>query len=68
MLRDTLLTKAFTARTLTAAGILAPQRPDRLARALAVLGRWGTTDGRRVRGFRDPLPRRPSRSSTTAVA
>lgn len=43
MLRDTLSTKAFTARTLAAAGILAPERPDRLALALAALARWGAT-------------------------
>jgi acyl-CoA synthetase (AMP-forming)/AMP-acid ligase II len=43
MLLDTLSTKAFTARTLLGSGILGPTRPDRLARALVALNRWGPT-------------------------
>ena len=43
MLRDTLSTKAHTARTLVASGMFAPVRPDRTARALVALRRWGPT-------------------------
>jgi fatty-acyl-CoA synthase len=43
MLRDTLSTKAHTARTLVASGMFAPVRPDRSARALLALRRWGPT-------------------------
>ena len=43
MLRDILSTKAFTARALMEAGIVARERPDRLARALVALNLWGTT-------------------------
>ena len=43
MLRDTLSTKAHTARTLVASGMFAPVRPDRGARALLTLRRWGPT-------------------------
>jgi fatty-acyl-CoA synthase len=43
MLLDTLSTKAFTARTLVESGVFGPARPDRLARALVALNRWGPT-------------------------
>ncbi|MDX6677604.1 MAG: fatty-acyl-CoA synthase [Solirubrobacteraceae bacterium] len=43
MLRDTLSTRALTARTLAASGMFAPVRPDRAARALLALRRWGPT-------------------------
>jgi acyl-CoA synthetase (AMP-forming)/AMP-acid ligase II len=43
MLLDTLSTKALTARTLVASGVFGPARPDRLARALVALNRWGPT-------------------------
>jgi acyl-CoA synthetase (AMP-forming)/AMP-acid ligase II len=43
MMLDTLSTKAFTARTLVASGIFGPTRPDRLARTLVALNRWGPT-------------------------
>ena len=43
MLRDTLATKAFTARTLIDCGVLRPERPDRTGRALLALKRWGAT-------------------------
>ncbi|MEY2513477.1 MAG: fatty-acyl-CoA synthase [bacterium] len=43
MLRETLSTKAHTARTLVASGMFAPVRPDRSARALVALRRWGPT-------------------------
>jgi acyl-CoA synthetase (AMP-forming)/AMP-acid ligase II len=36
-------TKAYTAWALARAGFLRPERPDRLARLLAILARWGTT-------------------------
>ena len=43
MLLDTLSTKAFTARQLVESGMLAPTRPDRLARIVKVLKEWGPT-------------------------
>ena len=43
MLRETLSTKAHTARTLVASGMFAPVRPDLTARALVALRRWGPT-------------------------
>ena len=43
MLRDTLSTKAFTARQLAESGMFAPTRPDRLARVVKVLRGWGPT-------------------------
>ncbi|MDP1850218.1 MAG: acyl-CoA synthetase [Solirubrobacteraceae bacterium] len=43
MLLDTLSTKAFTARRLAASGMLAPTRPDRLARVVKALRGWGPT-------------------------
>jgi fatty-acyl-CoA synthase len=43
MVLDTLSTKAFTARTLVASGVFGPTRPDRLARTLLALNRWGPT-------------------------
>ena len=43
MLRDTLATKAYTARKLAQSGMFAPGRPDRTARALLALKRWGAT-------------------------
>jgi acyl-CoA synthetase (AMP-forming)/AMP-acid ligase II len=42
-IRSRLADVAFVARTLTQAGIVAPERPDRSVRALAVLRRWGAT-------------------------
>ena len=43
MLRDTLSTKAFTARQLAESGMFAPTRPDRLARVVKALRWWGPT-------------------------
>jgi len=43
MLLDTLSTKAFTARRLAESGMLAPTRPDRLARVVRTLREWGPT-------------------------
>jgi len=43
MLLDTLSTKAFTARWLAESGMLAPTRPDRLARVVRTLREWGPT-------------------------
>ncbi len=43
MLRDTLSTKAFTARRLVESGMLAPTRPDRLARVVKALKERGPT-------------------------
>jgi acyl-CoA synthetase (AMP-forming)/AMP-acid ligase II len=43
VLRDTLSTKAFTARQLAESGMLAPTRPDRLARVVKALRGWGPT-------------------------
>ena len=43
MLRDTLSTKAFTARQLAESGMFAPTRPDRLARVVKTLRGWGPT-------------------------
>ena len=43
MLRDTLSTKAFTARQLAESGMFAPTRPDRLARVVKALRTWGPT-------------------------
>ena len=43
MLRDTLSTKAFTARQLAESGMFAPTRPDRLARVVKALRGWGPT-------------------------
>jgi len=43
MLRDTLATKAYTARKLAESGMFAAERPDRTARALLALKRWGAT-------------------------
>src|SRR4051812_40933203 len=43
MLRDTLATKAFTARKLAQSGVFGAERPDRTARALLALKRWGAT-------------------------
>jgi acyl-CoA synthetase (AMP-forming)/AMP-acid ligase II len=40
---ETLSDKAFTARTLVESGMLAPTRPDRLARAVRALRDWGPT-------------------------
>src|SRR4051812_46691521 len=42
-LRETLSTKAYTARKLVACGMFAPVRPDIAAKALAALRRWGPT-------------------------
>jgi acyl-CoA synthetase (AMP-forming)/AMP-acid ligase II len=41
--REKLAAKAFTARTLIASGMFAPQRPDRVARSLRAIRRWGPT-------------------------
>ena len=38
--------------TLTEAGIIRLQRPDRLLRTAVTLIRWGATPGRRLRGVR----------------
>ncbi|MEA2218127.1 MAG: hypothetical protein QOJ35_753 [Solirubrobacteraceae bacterium] len=56
MLLDTLATKAFTARTLIACGVLRPDRPDRLARTALALRRWGPTPaaGYAVAAIRHP--------------
>ncbi len=43
MLRDTLSTKAFTARRLVESGMFAPTRPDRLAHVVKALKEWGPT-------------------------
>jgi fatty-acyl-CoA synthase len=43
MLRETMSTKAYTARKLVECGMFAPARPDRVARALVALRRWGAT-------------------------
>jgi len=43
MLLDTLSTKAFTAWALAESGMLAPTRPDRLARIVKALRDWGPT-------------------------
>lgn len=43
MLLDTLSAKAFTARRLVESGMLAPTRPDRLARVVKALRDWGPT-------------------------
>jgi acyl-CoA synthetase (AMP-forming)/AMP-acid ligase II len=43
MLRETMSTKAYTARKLVECGMFAPGRPDRVARALVALRRWGAT-------------------------
>jgi len=43
VLLDTLSTKAFTARRLAESGMLAPTRPDRLARVVKALRAWGPT-------------------------
>ncbi len=43
MRRDRLATKAFTARTLIATGMFAPNRPNRVARSLQTLRQWGAT-------------------------
>ncbi|MDP2711410.1 MAG: AMP-binding protein [Solirubrobacteraceae bacterium] len=40
---DSLSTKAFTARQLVECGMLAPTRPDRLARTVLALKDWGPT-------------------------
>ena len=40
---ERLATKAFTARTLLAAGMFAPNRPNRTARSLQALKQWGAT-------------------------
>jgi len=40
---DALADQAFLARTLISAGIVAPGRPDRVARAVMALGKWGKT-------------------------
>jgi acyl-CoA synthetase (AMP-forming)/AMP-acid ligase II len=56
MLLDTLATKAFTARTLIESGMLRPERPDRLARIVTTLRRWGPTaaGGYAVAAIRQP--------------
>lgn len=56
MLRDTLATKAFTARTLIDAGMLRPAGPRKLARTVAELRRWGPTTaaGYAVAAIHDP--------------
>ena len=41
--REKLATKAFSLRTLLGAGVYRPERPDRVARTLAALHRWGPT-------------------------
>jgi acyl-CoA synthetase (AMP-forming)/AMP-acid ligase II len=41
--REKLAEKAFSLRTLVSAGVYRPERPDRAARALAALYRWGPT-------------------------
>jgi acyl-CoA synthetase (AMP-forming)/AMP-acid ligase II len=43
MILDTLSTKAFTVRTLVECGMLAPARPDKLARAVKAIRDWGPT-------------------------
>ncbi|MCW2954618.1 MAG: AMP-dependent synthetase and ligase [Conexibacter sp.] len=43
VVNDRLLQRAHVATTLLRSGFLAPMRPDRLARALYGLRRWGTT-------------------------
>jgi fatty-acyl-CoA synthase len=43
LLNDRLLQRAHVATTLLRSGFLAPMRPDRAARALLALRRWGTT-------------------------
>ncbi len=40
---ERLATKAFTARTLIAAGMFAPNRPNRAARSLQAVKQWGAT-------------------------
>ena len=40
---DRLLEPAFVVRTLTTAGLIRPERPDRLVRGLDQLRRWGPT-------------------------
>jgi len=42
-IRDTLATKAFTARVLARAGMLRPLGPRKLARTVVALRRWGPT-------------------------
>jgi acyl-CoA synthetase (AMP-forming)/AMP-acid ligase II len=53
---DQLSQKAFTAKTLVETGILRPIRPDRLARVVAALHRWGPTPaaGYTVAAIRHP--------------
>ncbi len=43
VVNDSILQRAHVARTLLGSGFLAPMRPDRAARALMALHRWGTT-------------------------
>ncbi len=40
---DAVADQAFVARTLIAAGVVAPGRPDRVARAILAVGKWGRT-------------------------
>ena len=42
-MRGRLSTKAFTARALMRSGMLAPERPDRAARCMLAVARWGPT-------------------------
>jgi len=55
---ETLSDQAFFARTLISAGVVAPGRPDRIARALLALGKWGKTH---AAGYAAAAARSPDR-------
>lgn len=55
---DALADQAFVARTLISAGIVSPGRPDRVARAVLALGKWGKTH---AAGYAAAAARTPDR-------